>query len=137
MNEAVKPLFIKNFSANAPLRILMVCMGNICRSPSAEAVLRHKLQAAGLAGRVEVASAGTHNYHPGKPADPRSAHHAALRGYDLSPHRARQIRPADFEHHQLVLTMDWDNQALTEEACPPAHLPNGGARPVLRRRQGV
>ena len=99
----------------------MVCMGNICRSPTAEWVLRHKLQAAGMADWVQVASAGTHNYHPGNPADARSARYAARRGYDLSLHRARQLVPSDFEQNHWLFTMDWDNQALTEEMCPPAH----------------
>ena len=119
--QAVKPLTSQNFSKNQPLQVLMVCMGNICRSPTAEWVLRHKLQAAGMADWVQVASAGTHNYHPGNPADARSARYAARRGYDLSLHRARQLVPSDFEQNHWLFTMDWDNQALTEEMCPPAH----------------
>lgn len=119
--KALKPFLLQNFSKNQPLQVLMVCMGNICRSPTAEWVLRHKLQAAGLADWVQVASAGTHNYHPGNPADARSARHAARRGYDLSLHRARQLVPSDFERHHWLFTMDWDNQALTEEMCPPVH----------------
>ncbi len=62
------------------LAVLMVCMGNICRSPTAEGMLRHKLAAAGLADQVRVDSAGTHGYHVGSPPDPRSQEHAALRG---------------------------------------------------------
>ena len=93
-----------------PYRILMVCMGNICRSPTAEVVLRHKLPAAGLAGRVLVESAGTHaGWHAGEGADHRAKRHAANRGYDLSTHRARALRRDDSERHDLVLAMDWEN----------------------------
>lgn len=99
-------------------KVLMVCMGNICRSPTAEAVLRQRLHEAGLGEVVWVGSAGTHNYHPGKPADARSAAHAKRRGVDLSAHRARQIVDADFQQMDLVLVMDWENLALTEAACP-------------------
>lgn len=103
------------------LHLLFVCMGNICRSPTAEGVMRAKLQAAGLADRVSVDSAGTHNFHPGRPPDARSQHHARLRGYDLSDLRARALSQADFERATWILVMDWDNLALTEAACPPAH----------------
>ena len=101
------------------LRILMVCMGNICRSPTAEAVLRHKLARAGLAELVDVDSAGTHAYHVGCPPDERSQKHARQRGYDLSPLRARKVHENDFAAYDLLLAMDWDNLALLEEACPP------------------
>ncbi len=104
------------------MNLLFVCMGNICRSPTAEGVMRHRLQQQGLAGRITVDSAGTHNYHPGKPPDARTQKHAALRGYDLSHLRARQILESDFERFDLILTMDWDNQALTESLAPPAHV---------------
>ena len=103
------------------MNLLFVCMGHICRSPTAEGVMRHRLQQLGLVERITVDSAGTHNYHPGKPPDARTQKHAALRGYDLAPLRARQIVEADFERFDLILTMDWDNQALTESICPPAH----------------
>ena len=68
-----------------------------------------------------VDSAGTHNYHPGSPPDDRSQEHAAKRGYDLSGLRARQIQDADFEAHDLILAMDWDNLALIQDECPPLH----------------
>jgi protein-tyrosine phosphatase len=100
------------------LKVLFVCMGNICRSPTAEGVLRHHARRAGLLEAFEIDSAGTHNYHPDAPPDSRSQTHAKQRGYDLSDLRARQITDADFEHFDLILTMDWDNQALTEAACP-------------------
>lgn len=105
-----------------PLRVLMVCMGNICRSPTAEAVFRQQIADAGLAEHIQVASAGTHNYHPGKPADARSARHAAQRGVDLSAHKARQLVDDDFQTMDMILVMDWDNLALTQAMCPPEHL---------------
>jgi protein-tyrosine phosphatase len=101
--------------------VLFVCMGNICRSPTAHGVFRHKVIASGLGRVVRVDSAGTHNYHPGSPPDERSQEHAAQRGYDLSRLRARQIRSGDFERHDLILAMDWDNLALLQQQCPPQH----------------
>lgn len=103
-------------------RVLMVCMGNICRSPTAEGVLRARLAAAGLEGQVEVDSAGTHDYHVGAPPDHRSQDHAARRGVDLSTLRARQVCAGDFERFDLLLAMDRDNLELLEEACPGPHL---------------
>lgn len=100
------------------MKVLMVCMGNICRSPTAEAVLRHKLDAAGLGDEVVVDSAGTHAWHAGSPPDSRSAAHAKRRGYDLSALRARQVRAADFEQFDYILAMDSDNLSLLEEQCP-------------------
>jgi len=96
-------------------------MGNICRSPTADGVLRHKLRARGLHTQVLVDSAGTHNYHPDSPPDARSQAHAARRGYDLSMLRARQVQDSDFESFDLILAMDWDNLALLQELCPPRH----------------
>lgn len=100
-------------------KILFVCMGNICRSPTAEGVFRKKLIDTNLHYLVHVDSAGTHNYHPNSPPDQRSQIHALRRGYDLSALRARQVRHSDFEYFDLLLTMDWDNRALLEESCPP------------------
>jgi protein-tyrosine phosphatase len=101
--------------------VLFVCMGNICRSPTAEGVFRQKLIDHGLAGRVRVDSAGTHNYHPGSPPDERSQQHARRRGYDLSALRARQVSQQDFAEFDLILAMDWDNLALLQDDCPPEH----------------
>lgn len=92
---------------NIPQKILCVCLGNICRSPTAEAVLRRAATAAGL--DLVVDSAGTSNWHPGKAPDPRSQHHAGLRGLDLSGLRARQVQPEDFERFDLILAMDRQN----------------------------
>jgi len=98
--------------------ILMCCMGNICRSPTAEGVLRAKLQAAGLADRVELDSAGTHDYHVGRAPDARSQRYALQRGYDLSALRARQVERADFERFDLVLAMDAANMAALRRVHP-------------------
>lgn len=107
--------------ARPPIRVLMVCMGNICRSPTAEQVLRVKLERAGLAGLVEVDSAGTHaHWHEGEAPDARSQQHALHRGYDLGELRARRVRDDDFERFDLILAMDWDNLTRLEERCPPA-----------------
>lgn len=108
-------------SADVRYSVLFLCMGNICRSPTAHGVFRHKVQMSGLAQQVQVSSAGTHNYHPGEAPDLRSQHAAAERGYDLSDLRARQLNAQDFERHDLLLAMDWDNLALAEQLCPPAH----------------
>lgn len=101
--------------------ILFVCMGNICRSPTAHGVFRQMVDNHGLAHLVQVDSAGTHNYHPDSPPDERSQEHAAQRGYDLSDLRARQIQDSDFETYDLILAMDWDNLALIQAECPKVH----------------
>ncbi|MFO1274090.1 MAG: low molecular weight protein-tyrosine-phosphatase [Rubrivivax sp.] len=103
----------------ASRRILMVCMGNICRSPTAEGVLRHKLKAAGLAGAFEVDSAGTHgHYHAGEPPDARALKHAAARGYDLSRLRARRLVEADYARFDWMFAMDEDNLAHMRQGVP-------------------
>lgn len=88
--------------------ILFVCLGNICRSPLVEAVARHRAAQAGLS--LTLASCGTGNWHVGKGADPRMVQAAAEAGYDLAPHRARQVRAADFHDFDWVLAMDSDNR---------------------------
>lgn len=103
-------------------QILFVCMGNICRSPTAEAVFYKRLENQKLLHKVKIDSAGTHNFHPDAPPDERSQMHALKRGYDMSHLRARQIVDSDFEEFDLLLTMDWDNRALLEERCPAQHL---------------
>lgn len=87
-------------------RVLFVCTGNICRSPTAAGVFRDTVAAAGLMRRVDVDSAGTHGYHIGEEADARSIAVAARRGVDLSSHRARKIRPVDFNEFDLILALD-------------------------------
>jgi protein-tyrosine phosphatase len=100
------------------LRVLMVCLGNICRSPTAETVLRERLSARGLHGLVEVDSAGIGGWHIGSAPDARSQRHAQRRGYDLSGLRARQVVEADFDRFDLVLAMDEDNLADLERLKP-------------------
>lgn len=98
--------------------ILFVCMGNICRSPTAEGVFRAKVKAAGLEDQLEIDSAGTHSYHVGKGPDPRAQQAALTRGYDLSDQRARQVAEGDFSHYDYVLAMDRDNLAGLMQRCP-------------------
>jgi protein-tyrosine phosphatase len=100
------------------LRILVVCMGNICRSPIAEGVLRAKLAAAGLQQRVHIDSAGTHGYHSNEPPDPRAIRRAALRGYAIGGLRARPVAPADFDHFDWMLAMDDSNLAWLKQRQP-------------------
>jgi protein-tyrosine phosphatase len=100
------------------IRILLVCMGNICRSPTAEGVVRAHLRKAGLGDLVEVDSAGTHGYHVGEPPDSRTCMAAAKRGYDLTGLRARRVKVVDFLRFDMILAMDRDNLALLRQACP-------------------
>lgn len=93
-------------SAKIGFRVLFVCMGNVCRSPTAQAVFSHVLEAKGIAAKVEVDSAGTHGYHLGEPADPRTLRAAASRGYDLSGHLARKIAWQDIQDFDLILAVD-------------------------------
>ena len=98
--------------------VLFVCLGNICRSPTAHGVFRHKVKELGLEHFIAFDSAGTHNYHPGSPPDARSVAHAAKRGYDLTDLKARQVRAADFTRFDLILVMDQDNLSAIREVCP-------------------
>lgn len=91
------------------MRILFVCLGNICRSPTAEAVFRQQLRAAGLDTQVVVDSAGTSDWHVGKPPDTRTRLAAQRRGYDLTALRGRQVQVEDFSRFDLILAMDASN----------------------------
>jgi protein-tyrosine phosphatase len=95
----------EQFSTADPIRVTMVCTGNICRSPMAEAILRQTLRGTDLEGRVVVDSAGTHNYHVGDDADARARQVLAEGGYSIS-HRARRFDPAWLEERDLILAMD-------------------------------
>jgi protein-tyrosine phosphatase len=104
------------------VRILFVCLGNICRSPTAEAVLRELAAREAPELMLEVDSAGTAAYHVGQPPDPRTRAAAARRGYDLSALRARTIESADFERFDLILAMDRENlQNLRRRAPSDTH----------------
>jgi protein-tyrosine phosphatase len=106
--------------AGHEVSILFVCMGNICRSPTAEGVLRQQLQQRGWAERVRVDSAGTHAYHVGSPPDERSQAHARRRGYELAALRARVLEADDFAAFDLILTMDEHNLERARARCPAA-----------------
>jgi protein-tyrosine phosphatase len=98
--------------------ICFVCLGNICRSPTAEGVMREQVRAAGLDAAITIDSAGTGDWHIGEPPDARAQQAARSRGYDLSALRARQIEPDDFERFDLVLAMDTANLAELRKRCP-------------------
>jgi protein-tyrosine phosphatase len=100
-------------------RVLFVCMGNICRSPTVEGVFK-AIVGKEFPGRlIHIDSAGTHAYHVGQPPDPRAQRAALRRGIDLSPLRARRIAEVDFSNFDLVLAMDRLNVAVMHEVCPP------------------
>ena len=101
--------------------ILFVCMGNICRSPTAEGVFRHLAEKAGLADRLTIESAGTHAYHSGEPPDRRAVAAAARRGVSLSSIRARQVSADDFEKFDYIIAMDEDNRRRLLEQAPEEH----------------
>jgi protein-tyrosine phosphatase len=101
-------------------RVLFVCTGNICRSPTAEGVFRTLVEQAGLADRIGADSAGTHGYHIGEPPDPRTQAAASARGYDLSGLRARRIAREDFSRFDLVLALDRDHHTILAGFAPPS-----------------
>ena len=101
--------------------VLFVCMGNICRSPTAEGVFRHKVKQAGLEDRIHIDSAGTIAYHVGHPPDSRAQKAAQRRGIDLSSQQARKVSSADFEEFDFVIAMDSDNHVDLDEICPPGY----------------
>ncbi len=108
--------------SRSPRNVLFVCMGNICRSPTAEGYFRHHLAASDLANEVRTDSAGTHGYHVGHPPDSRAMATVAKRGIDIGDLRARRVEPGDFERFDLILAMDEDNLRNLE-----AMNPGGGA----------
>ncbi len=99
-------------------KVLFVCTGNICRSPTAEAVFRHHVFDAGLAARIGVDSAGTHGYHIGDPPDPRSVAEGARRGFKMEMLRARKVRAEDFRLFHLILAMDAEHLAHLKALQP-------------------
>lgn len=128
--RAVRALFdsrrrLDEAKAKAMVRVLFVCMGNICRSPVAEGVFQRMLEGAGLADKVYVDSAGTHSYHAGAPPDARSQATAFRRGVDLRGIRARRVTVTDFTEFDYVLAMDRDNFEHLLALC---------GEPELRRR---
>jgi protein-tyrosine phosphatase len=100
------------------ISVLVVCTGNICRSPTAEGVLREHAARRGLADRVTVRSAGTHDYHVGECPDPRAMKHAQKRGYDLSKQRAMQVAKQHFREFDYILAMDQDHLRQLNRMAP-------------------
>jgi protein-tyrosine phosphatase len=101
--------------------VLFVCTGNICRSPTADGVMRRLVHEAGLERAVRVDSAGTHDYHVGEAPDARAQEHARRRGYDLSALRARRVGREDFEYFELILAMDRGHLEILRRIAPPQH----------------
>jgi protein-tyrosine phosphatase len=99
--------------------VLFVCMGNICRSPTAEAVFRAQASQAGLEQQLLVDSAGIGDWHVGQPPDSRAIAHGRRRGYDLSSLRARQVVVGDFDRFDWILAMDLRNLRDLKTLCPP------------------
>jgi protein-tyrosine phosphatase len=108
------------------IKVLFVCTGNICRSPTAEGIFRHLIAVEGLGAEFEADSAGTHGYHVGEPPDPRTVDAAAARGFDLSGLRARKINRDDFRTFDFILAMDRSHYAHLEAMRPE------GARAELK-----
>ena len=99
-------------------KVLFVCLGNICRSPTAHGVFDAVLARHGLASLVEVDSCGTGSWHVGEPPDARATEEAGARGYQLAHLRARQIHARDFDHYDYILAMDRQNLADLQRLCP-------------------
>ncbi len=116
-------------------KVLFVCTGNICRSPTAEGVARQMASKLGLGDRFHFESAGTHGYHVGDPPDPRTIRAARGRGYDLSAQRARRVTEFDFTHFDLVLAMGPDHLEWLQRACPREH--RGKLRLLLEFSDGA
>ena len=104
------------------IKVLFVCMGNICRSPTADAVFRHLVKEAGVDHMIDVDSAGTHAYHIGNPPDHRAQNTALQRGYKMHDLRARAVQTSDFEEFDYILAMDKENLSLLQQRSPQQHL---------------
>ncbi len=100
------------------VKVLFVCMGNICRSPTAEGVFAALVEREGLSAYISIDSAGTHAYHVGEPPDTRAQKAALQRGVDISRQQARRVRAADFEEFDYVLPMDMSNFQDLDDVCP-------------------
>lgn len=107
--------------SESSVSVLFVCMGNICRSPTAHGVFRHMVSQEGLDAVVTIDSAGTHAYHVGNPPDERAQQTAMGRGIEMSDLRARQVAAVDFERFDYVIAMDRDNFSILDELCPATH----------------
>ena len=103
------------------IKVLFVCMGNICRSPTAHAVMQHKVNERGLSNRIEVDSSGTHAYHVGEKSDARSRALATSKGIDMEYVRARKISILDYDEFDYILAMDDENLSLVQYYAPDNH----------------
>ena len=103
------------------VKVLFVCLGNICRSPSAEGVFRNLIREQGLEEHIQIDSAGTHAYHVGAPPDERAQAAALQRGIDMSDLRGRQVDEGDFYIFDYILAMDRENEYNLQSICPPEH----------------
>ncbi|MDH5444660.1 MAG: low molecular weight phosphotyrosine protein phosphatase [Gammaproteobacteria bacterium] len=106
------------------INVLFVCMGNICRSPTAEGIFRHIVQERNLSDSIITDSAGTHAYHVGEQPDRRAQATASKRGIDLSDLKARRVSEKDFKEFDYILAMDNDNYTVLEDLCPPDYQGN-------------
>lgn len=102
-------------------KVLFVCLGNICRSPTAHGVFAHQVAESGLSDRIRVDSAGTSGWHEGVGPDHRSMKQAAAHGYDLSFIRSRKVTSADFVDQDYILAMDRENLKNLQKICPQEH----------------
>jgi protein-tyrosine phosphatase len=103
------------------VKVLFVCMGNICRSPTAQGMFEALVEEVRLTGRIHIDSAGTHAYHVGEPPDARASEAASRRGIDLGRQRARRVAAPDFESFDYVVAMDRSNLEDLHSICPDAH----------------
>ncbi len=120
--------------AHSPKRLLFVCSGNICRSPTAEAVARAVIRREGWESHLEVDSAGTHGFHQGETPDARAQAHGQKRGYGFAGQRARPVRPDDLERFHLILAMDGGHLSHLQRMA--AQHPSATARLALLRADG-
>lgn len=102
------------------IRVLFVCMGNICRSPTAHALFREQVDRAGLAAHIEIDSAGTHAYHVGNAPDARAIATARARGINMADLRARQVHQDDYGQFDYIVAMDEENLSVLLASCPEA-----------------
>lgn len=109
-------------TSTTPVKVLFVCLGNICRSPTAEGIFRHLVRARGLGDLIETDSCGTGDWHRGDPPDPRAQAEARSRGIDISDLRGRQVARTDFATFDYILAMDDDNFSNLRRMCPPEYV---------------
>lgn len=124
-------------STNNRVSVLFVCMGNICRSPTAEGVFAQLVEESGWANRIVTDSAGTLDYHTGEPPDPRAQEMALEYGLDISGLRARQVKPDDFKRFDYILAMDFDNLRYLQRGTPKGHAGHVGLFCEFARQHDV